>query len=79
MKNIEINDTKIPIDTTGGISKTAHDQLLVSRDAIYVTEVQADFEVVHATVLTAHAHQVAIALDRKRPCWRNEYPRTNSY
>ena len=55
--------TTIPIDTIKIISDIAHDQLIASRDTTHVTEAPVDSEENHATVLTAHTHQVAIALE----------------
>ena len=37
-----------------------HDQLIASIDIIYVTVVQVDSEIIHATVMTTYTHQISI-------------------
>ena len=64
MKITNPNDKKIPIDIINVINKIAYDQIISSRDTIHLIETQVDSETVHVIVLTTHAHQVVLALEK---------------
>ena len=58
----DIRDKTIPIDIFKAIIETTNDQLIASRYTIQATEAKVDSKIIHAIVLTAHAHQATLAL-----------------
>ena len=63
MELTDSNDTMIPTDIIRAFNINAHDKSISFKDTIHVTEAPVDSETIHATVLTAHAHQFVFAFE----------------
>ena len=61
IKNINPNDTMIPIDILKATSMITHEQLIASKDMCH--EVRTDSETTHAIVSIAHVNQAVFALE----------------
>ena len=76
VEHIDPNDAMIPTNIISATNDTTFDRLISSWYTNH--EARTDSEKTHAISDRSHSSSCSRLKDR-RPCWSNEYPRTNSY